>query len=116
MIDAEVTGGRTGPAVLRRAFGEFPSYRVREAPLSGDEAGAWADAEFLRRARGFVAAVGVTRGSPDLVVGSRLTLDRVGEPFNGPGYYTTRVRHTYASGGAYRTHFVAERATIGGRT
>ena len=30
-----------------------------------------------------------------MVVGSRLTLERVGAPFEGDGYYVTRVRHTY---------------------
>lgn len=112
-IDAEVSGGRTGPAVLGSAFAAFPSFRVREAPLSPGEATAWARAEFLRRARGFVTAVGTTGGSADMVVGSRLTLERVGVPFDGPGYYVTKVRHTYDDGG-YRTHFVAERATVGG--
>jgi uncharacterized protein len=115
-IDAEVTGGRTGTAVLKRAFSAFASYRVREAPIKGAEATAWARSEFLRRARGFVTAVGTTRGSPDMVVGSRLTLDRVGDPFDGPGYYTTRVRHTYDLRDGHRTHFAAERPTIGGGT
>lgn len=111
-VRAEVSGGRTGPAVLSQAFGERASYRVREAPLKGAEARDWARAEMLRRARGFVTVVGTTRGSPDMVVGSRLTLERVGAPFNGGGYYVTSVFHTYDLEQGHRTRFVAERATI----
>lgn len=111
-IQAEVSGGQTGPAVLQRAFGERASTRVRETPLVDGEATAWAKAEMLRRSRGFVRTVGTTHGTPDLVVGSRVTLDRVGPPFNGGGYYVTRVRHTYDLHSGHRTRFEAERATV----
>ena len=43
----------------------------------------------LRRGRSFVTAVGTTRGSPDMVVGSNLSLQSVGAPFDGTGYYVT---------------------------
>lgn len=112
VISAEISGGRTGPALLQRAFGERVSYRVRGVPLTDTEATDWARAEMLRRGRGFVTAVGTTNGTPDMVVGSRLTLERVGAPFNGPGYYVTEVRHSYDRQEGYRTHFVAERATV----
>lgn len=115
-VQAEMAGGRSGPDVLQRAFGEFPSYRVREAPLRPNQATAWARAEALRRARAFVTVTGTTRGSPDLAVGSRLTLERAGAPFNGGGYYATRVRHTYDLKNGHRTHFTAERATVGEAT
>jgi len=111
-IAAEVSGGRTGQSILERAFGERVSYRVQEAPLAGPEAAAWARAEMLRRARAFVTVTGTTRGSPDLVVGSRVTLERAGRPFNGPGYYVTFVRHSYDLNNGFRTHFEAERATV----
>ena len=111
-IQTEISGGRSGPAVLQRAFGERVSRRVRENPLVADEAAAWARAEMLRRARGFVQAVGVTNGTPDMTVGSRLTLERVGTPFSGGDYYVTRVRHTYDADEGHRTHFEAERATV----
>jgi phage protein D len=115
-IQAEIAGGRTGPDVLQRAFGDFASYRVREAPLRSDQASAWARAEMLRRARAFVTVTGTTRGSPEVTVGSRLTLDGAGTPFNGSGYYATRVRHTYDLKNGHRTHFTAERATVEGGT
>jgi uncharacterized protein len=111
---AEVSGGRTGPQVLEEAFSRRPEQRVRLVPLSREHASSWARAENLRRARGFVTARGATAGSPDLAVGSRLHLSRVGQPFDGGGYYVTAVRHTYDLAHGFRTCFEAERATVGG--
>lgn len=110
-IQGEVSEGLTGPSLLERAFGERVSYRVREAPIKSGEATDRARAEMLRRARGFVTVTGTTRGSADMVVGSKLTLEGTGRPFEGAGYYVTRTCHTYDSSG-FRTHFEAERATI----
>jgi len=111
-IQAEVSDGLTGPALLERAFGERVSYRVREAPLQATEATDWARGEMLRRARGFVTVTGTTRGSANMVVGSKLTLERTGHPFEGPNFYVTSVCHTYDLKNGFRTHFEAERATI----
>jgi phage protein D len=111
-IDAEVSGGRTGVSILQRAFGARVSYRVREVPLTTAEAAAFAKAEMLRRARAFVTVGGMTSGTADMVVGSRVTLQRVGKPFEGGGYYVTRVMHSYDLQDGFRTHFSAERATI----
>jgi phage protein D len=111
-IQSELGGGLSGPAVLQRAFGERVSYRVRDVPLNDDEARQWARAEMLRRSRGFVTAVGTTNGTPDMVVGSKLTLQRVGAPFNGAGYYVVSVNHSYDRVNGYRTHFTAERASV----
>lgn len=112
VIQAEIAGGRTGPAVLQRAFGERVSYRVRETPLVAGEAQAFARAEMLRRCRSFVSVFGTTNGTPGMVVGSRITLDRVGTPFNGDGYCALRVCHRYDLNSGHRTHFEAQRATI----
>jgi len=97
---------------LQQAFGERISYRVRENPLIADEASAWAKAEMLRRCRGFVSVLGMTDGTPDMIVGSRLNLSRVGKPFEGDGYYVVRVRHTYDLEHGFVTHFEAQRPTI----
>jgi phage protein D len=112
-IQAEIAGGRTGPEILSQAFGERVSYRVREVPLVSGEATDWARAEMLRRARGFVAVRGVTDGSADMIVGSRLRLERVGGPFEGSGFYVTQVLHTYDLAEGFRTRFAAERPTVG---
>lgn len=111
-IQAEVSEGLTGPSVLERAFGERVSHRVREAPLKANEATERARAEMLRRARSFVTVAGTTRGSADMVVGSKLTLERTGHPFEGSGYHVTRICHTYDASAGFRTHFEAERATV----
>jgi phage protein D len=111
-IEAEISGGRTGPQVVEKALGATATLRVREAALTGEEARAWARAEMLRRARRFVSVTGTTRGTPDMVVGSRLTLQQVGAPFEGAGYYVTRVRHTVDLARGLSTYFEAERATV----
>jgi phage protein D len=111
-IAGEISSGRTGPEVLERAFGERISYRVREVPLNSGEAEQWARWEMLRRSRAFVTGRGVTRGTPDMMVGSRLSLERVGTPFNGSGYVVTQLRHTYDLENGHRTHFVATRPII----
>jgi phage protein D len=58
----------------------------------------------------------VTRGSPDLTVGSILRLEQVGAPFDGDGYYVTRATHTYDTERGLRTAFEAERPTVNGAT
>jgi len=113
VIQAEISAGRSGPDVLQTAFGERVSHRVREVPLDASEAADWARAEMLRRARQFVTINGITDGTPDLIVGSRLTLERMGPVFDGDQYYATHVRHTYDLASGHRTHFEAERASIG---
>jgi len=112
-IQAEMAGGRSGPEILSQAFGERVSYRVREVPLTTAEATDWARAEMLRRARAFVTVQGQSDGSADMIVGSRLRLERVGGPFEGGGYYVTRVLHTYDLTDGFRTRFTAERPSVG---
>jgi len=112
VVRAEAPGGRTGADLVGRVFGSATTLRVREAALNSEEAGSWARAEMLRRGRAFVTVQGQTNGTADLVVGSGLTLDGVGEPFQGGGYYATHVRHTFDRTHGFRTRFEAERATL----
>lgn len=112
-VQGEISGGRSGPEVLELAFGERVSHRVREVPLESSEATDWARAEMLRRARKFVTVSGITDGTPDLIVGSQVTLERMGPVFDGDRYYVTHVRHTYDSSSQHRTHFEAEKAAVG---
>lgn len=111
-VRGESPAGRTGPAVLASAFGERPSHRAREAPLTPGEARSLAGAEMLRRARSFVVADGVTSGTADMVVGSRLTLLATAPSFDGGGYYVTRVIQRFDLDRGFRTRFEAERATL----
>ncbi|NUN11997.1 MAG: phage late control D family protein [Myxococcales bacterium] len=111
-IRQEVASGKVGPQVLQDAFGERESFRVRDVPHTTDEAREWVKAEMLRRARAFVTAEGVTSGSPDMEVGSLITITNVAPPFEGDPYYVTHVCHTYDLQDGHRTSFRAERATI----
>jgi len=111
-VQSEISGGLTGPQILEQAFGALPSHLARLVPLNSGEATAWARAEMLRRARAFVTVSGVTRGTPDMAVGSRLSLERMGQPFDGAGYYVTSVCHTYDALSGHRTRFTAERPTV----
>ena len=112
-VQSEASRGRTGPSVLADALGEgLASLRVREVPLVKGEATAWARAEMLRRARRFVTAEGTTRGIAALDVGDQLTLNGIGAPFSGDGYYVTGVRHAWSRDDGFRTHFEAERLTL----
>jgi uncharacterized protein len=111
-VNAEISGGRTGPQTLQRAFGTLPGHRVRDVPVAQAEAQAFARAEMLARSRRFVRVSGVTNGTPQMVVGSKVTLSRCGRPFDGSDYYVTLVHHTYDLRKGLRTNFVAERATV----
>lgn len=116
VVEAEIPGGRTGPAVLVQAFGERVSRRVREVPLTSGEAADWARGEMLRRARRFACVLGTTDGTPAMTVGSLLTLSRVGAPFDGEGWYVTRVCQLFDLNHGHHTIFEAERAAIGAAT
>jgi phage protein D len=112
VVEAEATGGRVGARLVATALGRSTTYRVREAVLQSQQARAWARAEMLRRSRRFVTVEGTTNGTPDMVVGTRLTLRDVGSSFDGAGYYVTRVRHTFDLAFGLRTRFEAERSTV----
>lgn len=112
VLAAEVGAGRTGPQLVASALGVSRSIRFRDVATSGDQARAWAKAEMLRRARAFVTVDALTRGTPDLVVGSIVELHDVGQPFEGDGYYVTQLRHTYDLSSGLRTRFEAERGTV----
>jgi len=113
VIRDEQPRGRSGADIFRQVFpGDLAASRVRDMPLTDTEAEWWSRYEMLRRARGFVTVHGVTRGNPEMRVGSRLNLDRVGSPFNGPGYYVVEVSHSYDLARGYRTTFSAERGAI----
>lgn len=111
-ISAEAVGGRSGVSILQNTFGQRISKRVMEVPLIAAEASAWAEAEMRRRARQFVTVNAIATGVADLIVGSTLNLEQVGEPFSGDGYYVTKVQQEFTLAYGHRTHFEAQRAFI----
>lgn len=112
-IAAEAQGHTHGAQVLERAFAEHKSYRVRDVPLTGEQARALAKAALLSRARKFVSVTGVAEGDTALKVGCLLKLERVSPLFEGEGWYVTRTRHEFDLVNGYLTHFEAERAWAG---
>ena len=109
VVRAEVDGGRLGPDAVGEVFDPSTLSRSRRDVLTSEAAQAYANAEMRRRARGFVTVEGTTSGTPDLVPGAQLELQRVGRPFEGPGYRCVHAHHSYDPETGYRTRFRAER-------
>ncbi|WP_157270248.1 phage late control D family protein [Azohydromonas aeria] len=104
--------GRTGPELLRQAFGERVQHSAHRLALSQAEADALAQAEFEQRARRFVTVEGVCEGNPALRVGTHLTLAEVSPRFDNT-YYVTACTHRYDMRRGYETEFQAEGAHLG---
>ncbi|MEO1058744.1 MAG: hypothetical protein AAFY28_17705, partial [Actinomycetota bacterium] len=113
VVSAEVADGRVGAEVVAEVFGDVPVSRARHDVLSAESATAYAEAEMRRRGRAFVRVDGTTSGTPDLVPGARLELQRVGRPFAGAGYRVVHAHHSYDLTVGYRTQFTAERPGLG---
>lgn len=114
LVSGAVTGGTSGVDILERSMGSRGAARVTDVPLASAEARAWAEAAMVGRGREFVTINGLTSGSADMIVGSQLTIQRMGTPFDGSGYVATAVRHTFDRIDGLRTRFCAQRASIGG--
>jgi len=113
VVQAEVAGGgRLGPDVVAEIFSKSGLIRSRRDTLTSATARTYAEAEMRRRARGFVTVEGTTSGSPDLVPGAKLDLQRVGKPFEGAGYRCTYAHHSFDLMTGYRTRFRAERPEL----
>lgn len=111
-VTPEVAAGRTGPQIVSQVFAGSLVTRSRRDALVADTGRAYAEAEMLRRARGFVTVEGTTAGTPDLVPGAHLDLRRVGRPFEGDGYRVVHARHRYDLVTGHRTGFRAERPEV----
>lgn len=113
VIGGELDGKRSGTAVLSQALTARHERVVMTVPLSQPEAKAVAEARYRARARRFVRGRGEADGTPELRVGTSLTLSGLGDFFDGK-YYVTLARHTYDQAQGYRTSFEVERPGIGG--
>jgi phage protein D len=114
-LGSELGSLTAGSSVLADTLGERTERVVRAMPLAGDDARAWAKAAYLEKARRFVCGAGSTGGTPNARVGGRVTLDGLGQMFNGD-YTVTRTRHSFDLTHGYRTHFDVERPGIGATT
>jgi phage protein D len=112
-IAGELSGRRSGSAVLAQALAERHERIATAVPHTQPEARALADARYRTRARRFLRGTGITDGEPAIRAGTRVELAGVGALFDG-GYVVTCVRHTFDLRHAYRTTFEVERPGIGG--
>ena len=113
VVNGELDGQRSGSAVLAAALAERHERVVMSVPLTQPEAKAVAEARYRARARRFVRGRGKADGTPELRVGTSLTLGGLGDFFDGK-YYVTLARHTFDQEQGYRTSFEVERPGIGG--
>jgi uncharacterized protein len=104
--------GRSGPELLRDAFGERSEHLGHASARDESEAQGLVKASYSRQARKFVCAEGVAEGNPGIRVGTHLTLKGLGPRFENT-YYVTKVRHHYDLTKGYRTTFQAECAFFG---
>lgn len=111
-IRPEAGRGRLGPEIVTRVFADAADDLHLEAPATGAEARALAEAALRRRARRFVRGTGVTRGTPELRVGARVDLVDLGPWFAGT-YLVTAVTHRFDQHEGYRTEFEAQRPHLG---
>jgi uncharacterized protein len=104
--------GRTGASLLRRASIERNEQTSHRLALSAREARALAEAEFAARARGFVRVEGAADGTPEIRVGTNVTLRDVSPRFDNT-YYVTACTHRFDEDNGYETCFTAETAFLG---
>ncbi len=64
----------------------------------------------VQKARAFVTVTGATTGSPDIVLGSLLRLERIGASFSGDGYHVTKITHSFDLEHGLTSTFEAQRA------
>jgi len=101
-----------GSELLRNALGERSQYVVHEVPHNDEETRYFAESAYRRNARRFVTGRAVLEGDGRLRVGLHVTLNGLGQMFNGQ-YYVTEVRHLFDISQGYRSVIEVERPGIG---
>ncbi|MBY0457612.1 MAG: hypothetical protein K2V38_09765, partial [Gemmataceae bacterium] len=114
-LGAELRGGDSGAALLRRAFGARAEVIAHRAPLDNTAARSEAEAAFRQVARRFVVARGVAEPDGKFRPGRPVKLVGLGPLFGGT-FRLREVRHVFddADGQGLRTEFEAERPALGG--
>jgi phage protein D len=111
-IQSELDGGQSGPDLLSQKLGDRPEQLVHEYPLSSSEARARAEARLRGLARRFVRGHGVCEGDARVQVGAKVTLQGVGDLFDG-AYFVSEAHHLFDYRTGYRTVFTVERPGLG---
>lgn len=113
VISSELDGRESGPSILSSAFGDRPELVAVQQPVQLAEARAIAEAEFRRRARGFVTGRGDAEGDARIRVGAKVDLRGLGPLFSGT-FRVTEARHAFDLSEGYRTLFRCSRVGVGG--
>lgn len=108
----ELQGNLSGASTLARAFAARHEYVAHASPLTTAEARARSQALFRQAARRFVRGYAIAETSVKLRVGTRVTLDGVGDLFSGE-YYVTHVVHRFDRTDGLRTELTVERPGLG---
>jgi phage protein D len=111
-LGGELNGDTGGSDILQQAIGQRDQQVVHEMPFTTQETQALAEAYYRRWARRFVTGTGVADGDGRIQVGTSLTLQGLGNLFNGT-FYVTAARHFFEQKKGYRTWFAVERPGIG---
>jgi hypothetical protein len=104
--------GQTGSRVLRDAINDRSEHIGHLAVTTSEEAQAFADAAFDRRARRFVCVDGTAEGNAALRVGAHVTLKGMSQRFDNT-YYVVLACHRWDLMGGYETDFIGECAFFG---
>jgi phage protein D len=112
VVAGELRGAQSGAAALRATFGERAETVVNAVPMTTDEARAYAEARFRRRARRFLTARAVAEPDPALRAGATVDVKGVGPLFEGE-YYVVEARHLFDGAHGLRTELALERAGWG---
>jgi phage protein D len=110
VLQLQAYGTETGGSLVDRISGDRIERLPRLVPLSTDEAGARAEAEFLARAYRFVVGDGIAKGNALMRPGKIATLEGLGSLFDG-SYFVAEVRHCF-DGDGHRTEFTVERPAL----
>lgn len=111
-IQAEVSAGESGRALLQRAFGDRPETLAHALPAGQSEARAYAEAGLRHAARRFVSGEGVAETSAGLRVAAEVALTGLGPLFDGV-YVLTALHHRFDTTEGLRTEFRCERCWLG---
>lgn len=105
---AAAMGSVTGPASVKKAFGESRHEQVQQPIYSKAEADAIARGALAEAALDYITAEGTCLGEPRLRAGIVITLTDLGTRFSGD-YYVTSAHHQLDPAVGYRTGFTARR-------
>jgi Bacteriophage probable baseplate hub protein len=111
-LGAELGSDQSGSSILATALQQRTETVDEHVPPTSDEAKAYADSLFKRRARRFVVGRGLCSGNAKLRAGVKVTLQGLGPIFTGD-YYVAEALHLFDQVKGYRTEFHVERPGIG---